>query len=169
MAIVYKNPYEQFRTLAEQELALLRQERERLVQRMGEIDERERQFSEYLKAVAPLARNQSGHAYAKAGITNLCRQIIDSTPGWVTAQEVRTTLKGMGVDISSYTSPMSVLHAILHRVAACRRDAEGKLYYGRRELIRPPGSQVVRAMSHPGEEQSDGRKNAKAQPERDMK
>jgi len=44
MAIVYKSPYEQFQTLAEQELALLRDERERLVQRMAEIDERERQF-----------------------------------------------------------------------------------------------------------------------------
>jgi hypothetical protein len=169
MAIVYKNPYEQFRTLAEQELALLKQERERLVERITEIDERERQFREYLKAVAPLVDKHPGHAYAKGGITNLCRQIIDSTPRWVTAQEVRTMLKGMGVDISSYTSPMSVLHAILHRVAACRRDAEGKLYFGRRELKRPPGSQVVRPMSLPQEEQSDDKKNAKAQLERDMK
>jgi hypothetical protein len=166
VAIVYKNPYEQFQTLAEQELALLRQERERLVRRMAEIDERERQFSEYLKAVAPLVEKDPGHAYAEAGLTKLCRQIIDSTPRWVTAQEVRATLKGMGMDISSYTNPMSVLHSILHRVAACHRNAEGKLYFGRRDLIRPPGSQVVRFKSLLRERQSDGKKNAKARPER---
>jgi len=169
MAIVYRNPYEQFQTLAEQELELLRHERERLVQRMTEIDERERQVSEYLKALAPLVEKGPGHAHAEAGLTNLCRQIIDRTPRWVTAQEVRTTLKGMGMDISSYTNPMSVLHSILHRVAACHRDAKGKLYFGRRELKRPPGSQVVRSMSLSQEEQSDGKKNAKAQPERDTK
>jgi hypothetical protein len=169
MAIVYRNPYEKFQTLAEQELALLRQERERLVQRMTEIDERERQFCEYLKAVAPLVEKDPGHAHAEAGLTNLCRQIIDSTPRWVTAQEVRMTLKGMGMDISSYTNPMSVLHSILHRVAAFRRDAKGKLYFGRRELIGPPGSQVVHATFLPQEEQSDGKKNARAQPERDTK
>jgi hypothetical protein len=169
MAIVYRNPYEQVQTLAEQELALLRQERERLVQRMAEIDERERQFCEYLKAVAPLVEKDPGHAQAEAGLTNLCRQIIDSTPRWVTAQEVRTTLKGMGMDISSYTNPMSVLHSILHRVAACHRDAEGKLYFGRRDLIRPPGSKVVRAMPLPQEEQSDSKKNARVPLERETK
>ena len=167
MAIVYRNPYEQFQTLAEQELALLKQERERLAQRIAEIDERERVFSEYLKAVAPLVEKDRGHALSKAGLTSLCRQIIDSTPGWVTAQEVRTTLKGMGMDISSYTSPMAVLHSILHRVAACHRDAEGKVYFGRRDLKKPPGSQILRTMVLPREEQSDGKKNAKAQPERD--
>ena len=150
MAIVYRNPYEQFRTLAEQELALLRHERERLAQRMAEIDERVRVFSEYLKAVAPLVENDPGHFHAEAGVTKLCRQIIDSTPRWMTAPEVRATLKGMGMDISSYTNPMSVLHSILHRVAASYRDAEGKLYFGRRDLIRPPGL--------PQEEQSDGKK-----------
>jgi hypothetical protein len=164
MAIVYRNPYEKFQTLAEQELALLRQERERLVQRMAEIDERERQFCEYLKAVAPLVEKDPGHAHAEAGLTNLCRQIIDSSPRWVTAQEVRMTLKGMGLDISSYTNPMSVLHSILHRVAASHRDAKGKLYFGRRELIGPPGSLVVRATFLPKEEQSDGKRNAKAPP-----
>jgi hypothetical protein len=162
MAIVYKSPYEQFQTLAEQELALLRHERERLVQRMAEIDERERQFSEYLKAVAPLIEQDSGPAHAEAGLTNLCRQIMDRASRWVTAQEVRTTLQGMGMDISSYTNPMAVLHSILHRVAACHRDADGKLYYGRRDLVRPPGSQVVRFKSLPREEQRDGRKNAKS-------
>jgi len=167
MAIVYRNPYEQFQTVAEQELALLKQERERLVQRLAEIDERERQFNEYLKAVAPLAEKDPGHAHAEAGLTDLCRQIIDRTPRWVTAQEVRTTLKGMGMDISSYTNPMSVLHSILHRVAASHRDAKGRLYFGRRELKRPPGSPVVGAASPPQKEQSDGKKNAKAQPERD--
>ena len=92
-------PVNRVQALAEQELALLRQERERLVQRMAEIDERERQFFEYLKAVAPLVEKDPGHAQAEAGLTNLCRQIIDSTPRWMTAQEVRTTLKGMGMDI----------------------------------------------------------------------
>jgi len=162
MPVIYRNPYEQFQTLAEQELALLRQERERLVQRMAEIDERERQFSEYLKAVAPLVEKGPGPAHAEAGLTNLCRQIIDGTPNWVTAQEVRATLKGMGMDISSYTNPMSVLHSILHRVAACHRDAEGKLYFGRRNLIRPPGSQVVRSKAS---EQRDPN-NLRARPKR---
>jgi hypothetical protein len=169
VAIVYRNPYEQFQTLAEQELALLKQERERLVQRIAEIDERERVFSEYLKAVAPLVEKDPGQAHAEAGLTKLCRQIIDSTPRWLTAQEVRTTLKGMGMDISSYTNPMSVLHSILHRVAACHRNADGKLYFGRRDLMRPPGSKVVRAMVLPQEEASDGRKNAKVPPEQDTK
>jgi len=169
MAIVYRNPYEQFQTLAEQELALLKQERERLAQRIAEIDERERVFSEYLKAVAPLVEQDPGQAHAEAGLTKLCRQIIDSTPRWLTAQEVRTTLKGMGMDISSYTNPMSVLHSILHRVAACHRNAEGKLYFGRGDLMRPPGSKVVRAMVLPQEEPSDGRKNAKVPPEQDTK
>ena len=169
MAIVYRNPYGELQTLAEQELALLRQERERLVQRLAEVDERERQFSKYLKAVAPLVKKDLGHAHAEGGVTNLCRQIIDSTPRWVTAQEVRATLKGMGMDISSYKNPMSVLHSILHRVAACHRNAEGKLYFGRRDLMRPPGSQVVRAVSLPQEEPSDGKKNARAQPESGMR
>ena len=162
MAIVYRNPYEQFQTLAEQELALLKQERERLVQRMAEIEQREREFREYLKAVAPLIEKDSGPAHAEAGLTNLCRQIIDRAPHWVTAQEVRTTLKRMGMDISSYTNPMAVLHSILHRVAACHRDAEGKLYYGRLDLVRPPGSQAVRFESLPQQEQRDGKKNGKA-------
>jgi hypothetical protein len=167
MAIVYRNPYEQFQTVAEQELALLRQERDRLVQRLAEIDERERQFTEYLKAVAPLAEKDLGHVHAEGGVTNLCRQIIDTTPRWVTAQEVRMMLKGMGMDISSYTNPLAVLHSILHRVAACHRDAKGKLYFGRRDLVRPPGAQVVGAAPLPQEEQSDGKKNVKVQPERD--
>jgi len=167
--VVYKNPYGQLQTLAEQELALLKQERERLVQRLAEVDERERQFSEYLKAVAPLVEKDPVRAHTEASITKLCRKIIDSTPRWVTAQEVRATLKGMGMDISSYKNPMSVLHSILHRVAACHRNAEGKLYFGRRDLMRPPGSQVVRAMSLPQEEQRDGKKNARAQPKSGMR
>jgi hypothetical protein len=141
--LAYKNPYGAFQTHAEQELELLRQERERLGQRMAEVDERERQLREYLKAITPLMANGPGKAPEEVGVTKLCRQIIDNTPRWVTAQEVRMTLSGMGVDISSYTSPTSVLHSILHRVAACRRDAEGKLYFGRRDLVKPPGSQVV--------------------------
>jgi hypothetical protein len=157
--IVYRNPYGELQTHAEQELALLEEERERLVQRTAEIDERARQLREYLKAMTPLIAKGSGQALAEVGVTNLCRQVIDSTPRWVTAQEVRTTLKGIGVDISSYTNPMSVLHSILHRVAASYRDAEGKLYFGRRGLIRPPGLRQ--------EEQSDGKENEKAQPKRD--
>jgi hypothetical protein len=86
---------------------------------------------------------------------------LTALPPWVTAQEVRATLKRMGMDISNYTNPMAVLHSILHRVAACHRDAEGKLYYGRRDL-RPPGSQVVRPKSLPQEEKREGKKNAKA-------
>jgi len=166
--IVYKNPYGQLQTHAEQELALLEEERERLVQerehlvqRTAEIDERARQLREYLKAMTPLIAEGSGQALAEVGVTNLCRQVIDSTPRWVTAQEVRTTLKGIGIDMSGYTNPNSVLHSILHRVAASYRDAEGKLYFGRRDLIRPPGL--------PQEEQNDGKKNAKAQPRRDAK
>jgi hypothetical protein len=159
--IVYRNPYGQLQTHAEQELALLEEERERLVQRTAEIDERARQLREYLKAMTPLTAKGSGQALAEVGVTNLCRQVIDSTPHWVTAQEVRTMLKGIGVDISSYTNPMSVLHSILHRVAASYRDAEGKLYFGRRDLIRPPGL--------PQEEQSDGKKSAKARSKRAAK
>jgi hypothetical protein len=165
--LVYKNPYGAFQTHAEQELELLRQERERLGQRMAEIDERERQLREYLKAITPLMANGPGKAPEEMGVTKLCRKIIDNTPHWVRAQEVRATLKGMGVDISSYTNPMAVLHSILHRVAACHRDAKGKLYFGRRDLIRPPGSKVVRARSLQQEEQSDSKKNAAARPELD--
>ena len=159
--LVYRNPYGQLQTHAEQELALLEEERERLVQRTAEIDERARQLREYLKAMTPLTAKGSGQAVAEVGVTNLCRQVIDSTPHWVTAQEVRTMLMGIGVDISSYTNPMSVLHSILHRVAASYRDAEGKLYFGRRDLIRPAGL--------PQEEQSDGKKSAKARSKRAAK
>jgi len=153
--IVYRNPYGQLQTHAEQELALLEEERERLVQRTEEIDERARQLREYLKAMTPLIAKDSGQALAGVGVTNLCRQVIDSTPRWVTAQEVRTMLHGLGMDTSGYTNPMSVLHSILHRVAVSYRDAEGKVHFGRGDLIRPSGL--------PQEEQSNGKKNAKAQ------
>jgi hypothetical protein len=138
--VVYKNPYGKFQKHAEQELELLGQERDRLVQRTAEIDERERQIREYLKALAPLMARGPEPALADVGVTNLCRQIIDTTPRWMTAPEVRKTLEGMGMDISSYTNPMSVLHSILHRVAASYHDAEGKLYFGRPDLAKPPGS-----------------------------
>jgi len=138
--VVYKNPYGKFQQHAEQELELLEQERERLVQRMAEIDDRERQIHEYLKALAPLMAKDLEPARTDVSVTHLCRQIIDTSPRWMTAPGVRKTLEGMGMDISSYTNPMSVLHSILHRVAASYRDAEGKLYFGRRDLAKPPGS-----------------------------
>jgi intergrase/recombinase len=66
--VVYENPYGKFQKHAEQELELLRRERERMVQRTAEIDERERQLREYLKALTPLIAKDPGHVHAEAAL-----------------------------------------------------------------------------------------------------
>jgi hypothetical protein len=129
VAYVYKNPHESSYLAAQQELTQLDQEEAEIGGRLAWIQERKRQLAAYLEAVKPLMEEESGQAITEAGLTQLCRDVLARLGRWVTAQEVRSALAMIGVDISGYTNPMAVLHAILKRVGKTLKDPKGNIYY----------------------------------------
>jgi hypothetical protein len=84
-------------------------------------------LSGYLQAIAPLIESSSG--VGEAGLTQLCRDLLDRNPRWMTAGEIRVLLLQIGIDLSPYTNPMAVLHSILKRVAQGHRGDDGTLQY----------------------------------------
>ncbi len=134
MAYVYKNPHEQSKHLAEDELALLEQERTQIQQRLLWIEQRSAQLKAYLTALTPLIEHDPGQILAEAGLTRICRDVLTKINRWVTATEVRVLLLELGISIDGYTNPMAVLHSILRRVGELYQDSTGT-YYGRKGLL----------------------------------
>jgi hypothetical protein len=128
MAVTYKNPHEDSYRAAQAELAQLGSERVEITDRLGWIETRMSSLNEFLKAIVPLIEQEPGKALVDAGLTQICRDVLDKAGRWVTAPEFREMLSRIGIDMSGYTNPGAVLHAILKRIAAVREDNRGKLY-----------------------------------------
>ncbi|HWY46631.1 MAG TPA: hypothetical protein VNX70_04570 [Bryobacteraceae bacterium] len=147
MAVVYKSPHEQSFAAAQDELTAILQEREDLTQRLEWINNRVKQLEAYLEAIRPLIENDPGRVAVEAGLTNVCRDLLSKNGRWMSAGEVRLLLVGMGVDISTYTNPMAVLHSVLKRVGQAYRDpSNGNLLYGPKDIPLPltsPESSVL--------------------------
>jgi hypothetical protein len=147
MAVIYKSPHEQSFAAAKDELTAILQEREDLTQRLEWINNRVKQLEAYLEAIRPLIENDPGRVAAEAGLTNVCRDLLSKNGRWMSAGEVRLLLVGMGVDISTYTNPMAVLHSVLKRVGQAYRDpSNGNLLYGPKNIPPPltsPESSVL--------------------------
>jgi hypothetical protein len=138
MAVIYKSPHEQSFSAAQDELTAILQEREDLTQRLEWINNRVKQLEAYLEAIRPLIENDPGRVAVEAGLTNVCRDLLAKNGRWMGAGDVRVLLAGMGVDISSYTNPMAVLHSVLKRVGQAYRDpSSGNLLYGPKDIPPP--------------------------------
>ncbi len=128
MAITYKNPHEESYRAAQSELAQLGNERGKITERLEWIESRMGSLNEFLKAIVPLIEQDPGKVLVDAGLTQICRDVLTKANRWVTIPEFRDMLSRIGIDMSGYTNPGAVLHAILKRVAAIREDNRGKLY-----------------------------------------
>jgi hypothetical protein len=124
--------------VAQEELAAIQQERTDLTERLAWIENRINQLNGFIGAVTPLIENDPGRVAAEAGLTNVCRDLLEKSDQWFAASEIRTMLGSMGIDIGSYTNPMAVLHAVLKRVGQTYKDpASGQALYGSRSLRIP--------------------------------
>jgi hypothetical protein len=128
MAVTYKNPHEDSYRAAQAELAQLGSERVEITDRLTWIEARMSSLNEFLKAIVPLIEQEPGKALVDAGLTQICRDVLDKAGRWVTVPEFRDMLSRIGIDMSGYTNPGAVLHAILKRIAVVREDNRGKLY-----------------------------------------
>ncbi len=109
MAYVYVNPYKSSYLAAQQELEQRKAELEFVKERIA-------QLQETIRSLEPLA-NTEGVA-PTASLPELCRQILMSQPRCgFRAIDVMQHLSQMGVDISSYSNPLAVLHTTLGRLA----------------------------------------------------
>jgi hypothetical protein len=50
------------------------------------------------------------------GLTELCRSVLKTADGPLTAMEVRQVLKEKGYDFSRFSSPLAAIHTILKRL-----------------------------------------------------
>src|ERR1700691_4702815 len=138
MPVVYKNPHEQSLIVAQEELAAIQQERTDLTEGLAWIENRIKQLNGFIGAITPLIENDPGRVAAEAGLTNVCRDLLEKNAQWFAASEIRNLLGSMGIDIGSYTNPMAVLHAVLKRVGQTYKDpASGQALYGSKSLQIP--------------------------------
>jgi len=136
----YTNPHQQSFDAAKEELGQLEEEDRTLTERLAWVTRRKQQLQDYLKVLAPLLEEDPRKQLAEAGITEICRAVLERTPRWMTAQEVREQLTKMGISLAGYTNQMAVLHSILKRVGLSRTDAKGNMEYARRPVAPTPRS-----------------------------
>src|SRR5229473_676821 len=124
--IKYQSPYEHSYQAAKIELKSLSAEEKQLDDRLGEVRERITALEGMIKALEPLIEEGQGQEVVEAGLTQLCRDILESSNASLTAQQVRDKLALKGVSLDDYTNPMAVLHTILKRVGDVRRGGKGR-------------------------------------------
>jgi hypothetical protein len=74
------------------------------------------QLEQTVRILEPLA-NEEGMA-PEGSLPELCRQMLQAHPSTgYTASQVMEYLMSVGVDVSSYSNPLAVLHTTLTRIA----------------------------------------------------
>lgn len=135
MAYIYLNPQRQQLENAQQQIALLQAERQRLSQRIAVIDGQIGAWEAHIKTMQPLIDNESEAVRGKS-LADLCRVALAAYGQWVSAVQVRDYLSQLGIRLQ-YSNPMAVLHTTLRRVGQTARDAEGNTFYAQKGLSCP--------------------------------
>lgn len=108
MAYIHINPYKASYFAAIQELEQRRADLQAITERIAQLEET-------IRTLEPLA-SEDGEV-PTGSLPELCRQILMSQPGTgFTAVQVMEGLAQRGVDISTYSQPLAVLHTTLTRI-----------------------------------------------------
>ena len=88
-------------------------EYEALGEQRRQIDQR---LSELAQTIGTLSRLCGITATVPWGLTDACRTVLRNAGGPMTPVEVRDRLRGIGVDLSRYSSDLAAVHTTLKRL-----------------------------------------------------
>ena len=141
--IVYTDPHRDWHLALQKELGDLLVEQNDLAERLTWIQRRVQYLQETISAFSKLIEQQQAHQQIERGLPEFCSQVLSRVDKPLTAPEIRQQLALAGVDISTYSNPLAVLHTTLQRLEPVQRVkyGDGQIRYswnGLRQPIQPP-------------------------------
>ena len=145
--IIYTDPHRDWYLALQKELSDLLTEQNDLAGRLTWIQKRVQYLQETISAFNKLIEQQKAHQQIEQGLPELCLRIVSRSNQPLTAPEIRHELALVGVDISTYSNPLAVLHTTLQRLGPIPiqrfKDRDGQTRYvweGPRPIPVPPTS-----------------------------
>ncbi|HEX2343778.1 MAG TPA: hypothetical protein VHI98_25130 [Vicinamibacterales bacterium] len=104
-------------------------EYERLQSERDAVETRLAQLRQIIAGLGPLCELPSRRTPPpELGLTDACRSALRASLAGLTAGDVRERIRGLGIDLDSYSNPLASIHIVLKRLVA---SGEAFTYRGR--------------------------------------